>query len=295
MKNRLAPLALPDQTGRTWLVTGATNGVGCETARAAARAGARVLLTARDAERGAQMRRELGDARVIGLDFADLASVRRGAEQVDEPVDVLVNCAGRMTHRREETADGFEAMLGTNFLGPFAFTNLIADRVAERIVIVGSDAHRGAHLDLDDLQVTRGWKPFTAYGRSKLATMLWGLELDRRLAARGVGVFLAHPGWALTNIQNLFSERINAAVTALTTPMAQSAADGAQNVLVAATADLPACSYVGPVGWRALRGRPTLLGRSSDASDPTLARQLWEVAASLTSTDLPKPDTDVQR
>lgn len=289
MKNRLDPLPLPDQHGRTWLITGATNGVGRETARAAARAGARVLLTARDAERGAQVRRELGDARVIDIDFADLARVRAGAEQVDEPVDVLVNCAGRVSQRREETTDGFEALFGTNFLGPFAFTNLIADQVKERIVIVGSDAHRSAHLDFDDLQITRGWKPFTAYGRSKLATMLWGLELERRLAGRGVGVFLAHPGWAHTNIQNLFNDRLNAAVTAMTAPMAQSAADGAQNVLTAATSDLPAGSYIGPAGWRALRGRPTLLGRSADAADPALARRLWDVAASLTSTDFASP------
>ena len=122
MKDRLPPLDLPDQTGRTWLVTGATNGVGHETARAASRAGARLLLTARDAARGEAVRAELGHARVIDVDFADLARVRAAAAQVDEPVDVLVNCAGRMTKTREQTVDGFEAMLGTNMLGPFAFT-----------------------------------------------------------------------------------------------------------------------------------------------------------------------------
>lgn len=286
MKDRLTPLDLPDQTGRTWLVTGATNGVGRQTARAASRAGARVLLTARDAARGEAVRAELRDARVIDVDFADLARVRTGAAQVDEPVDVLINCAGRMTKTREQTVDGFEAMLGTNMLGPFAFTALVAPQVRERVVIVGSDAHRGASLDFDDLQLTRGWRPFRAYGRSKLADMLWGLELNRRLAPRGIPVMLAHPGWALTNIQNQFGERANALITAVTSPMAQSAADGAQNVLMAATSDLPPCSYVGPSGFQALRGAPTLLGRSSEAADPRLARRLWDEAVQLTGTDL---------
>lgn len=286
MKDRLAPLALPDQSGRTWLVTGATNGVGRETALAASRAGARVLLTARDAARGEAVRSQLGDARVIDVNFGDLARVRAGAAQVDEPVDVLISCAGRMTKTREQTVDGFEAMLGTNMLGPFAFTALMADRVCGRVVIVGSDAHRGASLDFDDLQLTRGWRPFRAYGRSKLADMLWALELNRRLAPRGIPVMLAHPGWALTNIQNQFGDRANALITAATAPMAQSAADGAQNVLVAATSDLPPCSYVGPSGFKALRGAPTLLGRSPEAADPELARRLWDAAAQLTGADL---------
>ncbi|WP_278858054.1 SDR family NAD(P)-dependent oxidoreductase [Kocuria palustris] len=286
MKDRLAPLDPPDQSGRTWLVTGATNGVGRETARAASRAGARVLLTARDAARGEAVRAELGHARVIDVDFADLARVRTAAAQVDEPVDVLINCAGRMTKTREQTVDGFEAMLGTNMLGPFAFTALVADQVHGRVVIVGSDAHRSASLDFNDLQLTRGWRPFRAYGRSKLADMLWGLELNRRLAPRGIPVMLAHPGWALTNIQNQFGERANALITAVTSPMAQSAADGAQNVLMAATSDLAPCSYVGPSSFKALRGAPTLLGRSPEAADPQLARRLWDEAVQLTGTDL---------
>lgn len=292
MKNRLASLPLPDQTGCTWLVTGATNGVGREVARAASAAGARVILTARSAERGEGVRRELGDARVLDVDFADLARIRTGAAQLDEDVDVLVCCAGRMSTHREVTVDGFEATMGTNFLGPFAFTNLVADRVCGRVAIVGSDAHRSAHLDLTDLQLERGWTPLRAYGRSKLADMLWGLELGRRLAPRGIPVLLAHPGWALTNIQNQFGKRSNALITAASSLIAQSAADGAQNVLVAATSDLPSGSYVGPSGCHALRGTPTLLGRSAEASDPALARRLWDLAAELTGTVLPGREED---
>lgn len=149
---------------------------------------------------------------------------------------------------------------------------------------------RLAPLDLPDqsgrMTKTRGWRPFRAYGRSRLADMLWGLELNRRLAPRGIPVMLAHPGWALTNIQNQFGERANALITAATSPMAQSAADGAQNVLMAATSELPPCSYVGPSGFKALRGTPTLLGRSPEASDPQLARRLWEAVAQLTGAAL---------
>lgn len=174
MKNRLEPLALPDQTGRTWLITGATNGVGQAVARAAASAGARILLTARDARRGESMRTELGNARVIDVDFANLERVRKGAAEVDEPIDVLVNCAGRMTTSREETADGFEGMLGTNMLGPFAFTALVAPQVRERVVIVGSDTHRNASIKFDDLQLTRKWSPFKAMLTPNLRTCCGG-------------------------------------------------------------------------------------------------------------------------
>lgn len=286
MKNRLAALQLPDQTGRTWLVTGATNGVGREVARAASAVGARVILTARSAERGEAVRRELGDARVLDVDFADLDRVRAGAAQLDEEIDVLACCAGGIFARREETVDGFEKTMATNFLGPFAFTNLVASHVRARVVIVGSDAHRHAHLDLQDLQLEQRWAPFRAYGRSKLADMLWGLELGRRLGPRGIPVMLAHPGWALTNIQNRFGPRANAVITRASSLMAQSAADGAQNVLVAATSDLPPGSYVGPSGFQALRGTPTLLGRSSEAADAVLAQRLWELAEGLTGTGL---------
>ncbi|WP_259557404.1 SDR family NAD(P)-dependent oxidoreductase [Brachybacterium sillae] len=204
MRNRLPDLPLPDQHGRTWLITGATNGLGRETARAAARAGARILLTSRDKDRGQQVAAALGDARVIALDFTDLASVRAGSATVDEPIDVLVNCAGGLTTSRSETVDGHESVLAMNVLGPFALTNLVADRLRGRVVIVGSNSHRQVHLDLEDLQLRRGWNPMKAYGRSKLADMLWALELGRRLEMTGVSVMLAHPGWALTNIQNRF-------------------------------------------------------------------------------------------
>lgn len=287
MRDRLTPYPLPPQDGRTWLVTGSTNGVGLEVARAASDAGARVLITARNAERGASVREEIGAARVVPLDLASQRSVREAADQVDEPVDVFVQCAGAVAKRRTVTEDGFELLMATNFLGPFAFTNLIADRLRDRVVIVGSDSHKSVSLDPADLMPATGWTIANGYARSKLADMMWGLELGRRLAARGVRVNLAHPGWALTNIQNAFDrELLNRVTTAACSLVAQSAKDAAQPTLMAATAELPPLSYVGPSRLGGMRGAPALVGRSAAASDPELAKRLWATAVRLTGTDL---------
>ncbi|MDO5627041.1 MAG: SDR family NAD(P)-dependent oxidoreductase [Mobilicoccus sp.] len=290
MSPRNAPVILPDQSGRTWLVTGATNGVGREVAREAAAAGARVLITSRDEERGTDTAAEIGAAGVVAVDFASQAAVREAADQVSESIDVLVDNAGAVTHSRQESEDGHELMLATNFLGPFALTNLIADRVRGRIVIVGSDAHRGARVDLEDPHFrTRRWSIGAAYGQSKLADMLWALDLDRRLRAldRDVSVQLAHPGWALTNLQNATPDpRLNRAITAVCSAFAQPAAVAARSLLIAATADLPPVSYVGPGGTGGLRGEPALAGRSVPASNPHLARQVWDLGVRETGTDL---------
>lgn len=278
-----------DQTGRTWLITGATNGIGREAARAASRAGARVIITARNPERGDALRAELADAAVLSLDLADLNSVRAAAAELDEPVDVLINNAGAISAKRAETADGHELLLGTNFLGPFAFTNLIADRIRDRIVVVASGAHRRAHIDREDPQFhRRTYRVTEAYGQSKLADLLWGYELERRLRSRGVGAQFAHPGWALTNLQNATkSERTNAAITRACSVFAQTAEQGAEPLLFAAAEDLPPGSYVGPDGWNELKGAPTLVGRTAAATDRDTARWLWSYAAELTGTDLP--------
>ncbi|WP_226343930.1 SDR family NAD(P)-dependent oxidoreductase [Agilicoccus flavus] len=290
MRTAPAPIRLPDQRGRTWLVTGATNGVGREVAREAARAGARVLITARDTARGERTRTEIGAAQVVEVDLSSVASVLAAASRVREPLDVLVNNAGTVVPTRRESADGHELMLATNLLGPFALTTLLADRVRDRIVVVGSGAHEGARVDLADPHFRRRrWSIAAAYGQSKLADMLWALALDRRLRARGrdVAVQLAHPGWALTNLQNATGRpRLDGAITAACTPFAQPAPVAARSLLVAATADLPPVSYVGPGGWRGLRGEPALAGRSAAASNPALADAVWHLAARETGTDL---------
>lgn len=283
---------IPDLSGQTWLITGATNGVGLETARAASRNGARVILAVRDTDRGRQVADELpGEARVVEMDLASLASVRRAADDLltgpDESIDVLVNNAGGITPRRRETEDGFEMVLGVNALGPFLFTNLVLPLVRRRVVVVGSNAHKSGAIDCDDPHFRRRrWSPAAAYAQSKLADLLWGLALDRRLrdgrataGAPGVDVQVTHPGWAATNISNATGNAVlDRVITGVCSVFAQPASQAALTTMFAATRPLPSCSYVGPDAMGHLRGMPTLIGRSEQASDPALAERYWDLA-----------------
>ncbi len=284
---------MPDQTGRRWLITGATNGLGLATAQAAAAAGATLVLPARRTERAEELNREWGGRHeVVHLDLASLDSVRKAAESITGDIDVLVNNAGAVTRQREETDDGFEKLIGTNYLGPFALTNLLLPQVRGRVVIVASDAHQGAQLHPEDLHFrTRKWSIISGYGESKLADMLWGLGLSNRLRDRHVGVQLVHPGWVLSNLQSAVGNKTaEKVITTLSTPFAQSARKSALCNLFAATAELPECSYVGPDGFKALSGWPTLLGRSAAACDPHMADELWDRGVLETGTDLPVRD-----
>lgn len=289
---RRKTIEIPDLTGETWLITGATSGVGLETARSASRHGARVILAVRDTARGHQVADSLpGPARVVELDLGSLQSVRRSADHLladpPERIDVLVNNAGTITPRRRETADGFEMLLGVNVLGPFLFTNLLLARVRRRIVVVGSNAHKAATFDVSDPHFRhRRWSPGRAYAQSKLGDMLWGLALDRRLrdgravaGAPGVDVQLTHPGWAATNISNATGiAPLDRVITGVCSVFAQPAAQAALTTMYAATRPLPPCSYTGPDAMRHLRGMPTLIGRSAEASDPAVAEWFREFA-----------------
>ncbi|MDO5501267.1 MAG: SDR family NAD(P)-dependent oxidoreductase [Propionibacteriaceae bacterium] len=280
----------PDQTGRRWLITGATNGLGLATARAVAGAGGTLVLPARNRALASALNDELGGRHeIVDLDLADLASVRAAGAAITSGVDVLVNNAGIIGRRREETVDGFEKVLGVNQLGPFAFTNLVLPRVRERIVVVSSNIHPGGRIDLADPHARhRRWTIQRAYADSKLANMLWGLALERRLRGTGIGVQLVHPGWVMSNLQSAIGNApMTRAYNVAAKPFAQSAEQSALCVLFAATMDLPACSYVGPDGRMHLHGHPSLLGRSAAASDPRLAEDVWQLSASETGTDLP--------
>ncbi|MGF0226992.1 SDR family NAD(P)-dependent oxidoreductase [Dietzia natronolimnaea] len=288
---------IPDLTGQTWLITGATSGVGLETARSASDRGARVVLAVRDTGRGHQVADSLpGPSRVVELDLASLGSVRRAAAELRggeaEPIDVLVNNAGAITPRLRETADGVEMLLGVNVLGPFLFTNLVLPGVRRRVVIVGSNAHKAATFDLDDPHFRRRrWTPAAAYAQSKLGDMLWGLALDQRLrdgraeaAVAGVDVQLTHPGWAATGITNASGNAVvDTMITRVCSVFAQPASQAALTTMFAATRPLPPCSYTGPDGLRNLRGMPTLIGRSAEASDPEIAERLWQFAEAETA------------
>lgn len=274
---------LSDLTGQTWLVTGATGGVGLETARAAASQGAKVILGVRNASRGAQVAAELPDAEVLELDLSSLDSVRAAAAKVPD-IDVLVNNAGVSADKRTESADGFELDLATNVVGPFLFTNLVLDRVRDRVVIVSSATmvFGKTELDLGDPNFRdRTWKKSDAYAHSKLMVMLWGGELARRTDRK---VVLTYPGWAATGISNPTPWKIlDRPMRALTRRMGQDAAAGAQCSVYAATADLPTGSYIGPDGDRNLKGSPTSLAIPANAADPAAASRVWDYLAEVTA------------
>jgi len=281
-------------TGKRIVVTGATNGVGLGTTRALAKAGAHVIMAVRNTQLGEQRAAEVGGSTsVVKLDLADLASVRAFPGLIDGDIDILINNAGVLTDRRTDTVDGFEMTLGTNLLGPFALTNLLLPRVRSQIINVGSDAHRSATLLLDDLHLrNHKWTRFGAYARSKLAVMLWGLELDRRLRAAGSPIVtqLTHPGWVASNLSHLSDSPLmvlaHNTVKAVADRLANDIDEGAAPTLYCISEPIPPGSYVGVSGRLGLRGGPVLIGRSVLACDYDAAARLVAFAETETGTVL---------
>ena len=200
---------IPDLTGLTAIVTGASSGIGLETAKALTAHGARVVLAVRDAARGDKAAATLpgpGPHEVRLLDLASLDSVRAfAADWQAQPVDLLINNAGVMIPPLGRTKDGFELQFGTNHLGHFALTNLLLPHVTGRVVTVSSNAHRFGRMGFDDLNWERKkYRAWRAYGQSKLANLLFTAELQRRLTEAGSKVLsmAAHPGYAATNLQS---------------------------------------------------------------------------------------------
>jgi NAD(P)-dependent dehydrogenase (short-subunit alcohol dehydrogenase family) len=273
---------------RTVVITGANSGIGLAAARTFAEQGARVVLAVRNAEKGERAAATIdGDVEVRALDLTDLASVRAFAGGWSGEIDVLVNNAGVMAVPEGRTKDGFELQIGTNHLGHFALTNLLLDRVTDRVVTIASGAHRMGRIDLDDLNwERRRYDRWRAYGQSKLANLLFTSELQRRLAAAGsdVRAVAAHPGWSATNLQGHTESRLQSVFMWLgNRVLAQSDVAGAQPTVYAATEDVPGDSYVGPDGLQEMRGKPTLVGRSSQALDEETAGGLWELSERLTA------------
>ncbi|MCS0600622.1 oxidoreductase [Streptomyces sp. LP11] len=282
---------LPDQTGRTVVVTGANSGIGLAAAAALARAGAHVVFAVRDLARGgAAARRVGGSTEVRRLDLADLDSVREFAAGWDRPLDVLVNNAGVMMLPEQRTKQGFEMQFGTNHLGHFALTNLLLPHLTDRVVTVSSGLHRGGDgvIHFDDVNLTGRYSPTRAYAQSKLANLLFTLELQRRLTEAGspVRALAAHPGYAATNLQSHTANPLARAFMAIGNRVfAQDDRAGALPTLYAASQDLPPAAYVGPDGLGEMRGAPALVGRSAAASDPEAARRLWTLSAELTGVE----------
>ncbi len=282
---------IPDQTGRTFVVTGANSGLGLVSARELARRGAHVVLACRDTAKGEEASRDFegGSHEVRRLDLADLDSVRVLAHDLDgRPVDVLVNNAGIMNVPRGRTRQGHELQFGTNVLGHFLLTGLLLPHLTDRVVTLSSGLHRTGSIRLDDLSFERrrynGW---LAYGQSKLADLVLAYELQRRLAAAGSPLrsMAAHPGYAATNLQSHSGGWQDTAMAILNRipGVAQGADTGALPTLYAATEpDLPGGSYVGPGGFGEMSGPPRLVGSSKASHDPDLAKGLWAACEELT-------------
>ncbi|WP_305790120.1 oxidoreductase [Symbioplanes lichenis] len=278
---------IPDQTGRTVVVTGGSSGIGRAAATALAAKGARVILAVRDQARGRAAAAGMpGRAESRPLDLGSLASVRAFAATLDEPIDCLINNAGAMSSTLRRTADGFESQFGVNHLGHFALTTLLRDRITRRVVTVTSAGYRAAHIDFEDLQwERRPYRPFGAYGQSKLANLLFTRELQRRLTAAGSPVLAtaAHPGWAATGFTMTTGRAVVDRTLALGTRLlAQNAEGGARPTLLAAVGDVPGGSLSGPsrFGVRGPAAPETLTG---PALDTAAARRLWEVSEHLTA------------
>jgi NAD(P)-dependent dehydrogenase (short-subunit alcohol dehydrogenase family) len=308
---------IPPQTGKLAIVTGATGGLGFETALGLAQAGAEVVLAGRNPEKGRiaveSIMRSLPSAKAAFemLDLASLMSVRAFAEQMiarGKPLDLLINNAGVMDlPTRGLTEDGFEIQFGTNHLSHFALTGwllpLLRSARSARVVNVSSLAHRGGEIDFDNLQAERSYRSWSAYQQSKLANLLFTFELQRRSDTHGWGLMsnAAHPGYARTDLiaNGPGTKGVRGMLSKILRPLSHSAADGALPTLFAATSvEAERMGYYGPKGFYELKGPVAPAYVAPQARDETSARKLWEVSEKLTGVECPgmeRGDTSSRR
>ncbi|MAE95838.1 MAG: oxidoreductase [Deltaproteobacteria bacterium] len=291
--------SVPDQSGRTVVVTGANTGIGWEAASVLAGKGARVLLACRSPEKGnAALGRiqELhpdADLAFVPLDLGSLESVRKGAARIDgeERLDLLINNAGIMMPPREETAEGFESQFGVNHLGHFALTGLLLGKLREtagaRVVTVSSGAHKAGRIQFDDIHAKKRYGRVERYGMSKLANLLFTHELQRRLEAarHGTAALACHPGVSETELSRNFPSWMKL-LTPLFKPFSHPPPEGALPTLRAATdPEARGGEYYGPGGLAELSGPPVLNQPSRASRDPEVARRLWDLSIELTGVD----------
>jgi NAD(P)-dependent dehydrogenase (short-subunit alcohol dehydrogenase family) len=318
MKGTWTPAGIPPLNGKRILVTGANSGIGYHAALMFARKGAHVILACRDPRRGeaalARLKTDAAgaSAELAALDLASLESIREFARRElaeQRPLHTLINNAGVMAPpKRLETADGFEIQFGTNVLGHFALTGLLMPQLERaavserpRVVTIASIAHKRGRLNLDDLQSTRHYSPMQSYRQSKLADLMFALELDRRLRASGSRVMsiAAHPGVAKTNLfrageRSALDSVMRAAASHLIGALLNSDYAGALPTLYAATSsDVTDGGYYGPTGWMEMRGdRVGNAAIAPQAQNLESARRMWEVCGTLTGVQFPLRASD---
>ena len=295
---------IPDQTGRTAVITGANTGLGYETAAALAAKGAHVVLAVRNLDKGEAAATLIGrrtpgaSVAVQELDLTSLDSIRTAAEELrskHDTIDLLINNAGVMFTPKSTTKDGFELQFGTNHLGHFAFTGLLLDRVlavpGSRVVTVSSVGHRFARngINFDDLQWEKDYSRVGAYGQAKLANLMFTYELQRRLQGTNTIAAAAHPGGSRTELTRNLPTFVGA-VTKLVEPLFQGADMGALPTLRAATdPGVIGGQYFGPDGFGEQRGYPKVVASSRASHDIDAQRRLWTVSEELTGVTFPVP------
>lgn len=292
MSDRWTEASIPDQNGRTAVVTGANTGIGYETARALAARGAHVVLACRseargrDAVRRIEAKRPAGSAELMLLDLADLESVRAFAESFLEAhasLDLLINNAGVMAPPEAKTEQGFELQFGVNVVGHFALTGLLLDRLTDeaRVVTVSSLAHRQGEIDFSNLRGEKDYAPWREYQQSKLGNLIFALDLQRRLdaAGRSPASLAAHPGFTATDLQR----HMGTAMGFLAGLVSQNPPQGALPTLFAATApEARPGGYYGPSGFYEMWGPPSEAKVMPKARDRETAERLWAACEEAT-------------
>ncbi len=290
---------MPDLTGKRFLITGATSGIGLAAATELARRNANVVITARSVEKARDAIKKIGPGLVdyILMDLTDLESVKRAAARVDRAFDVVVLNAGVMATPFTKTVDNFELQMGTNHLGHFAFAGLIKNQIKDRLVVVSSFAHKMGSFGDNSQEAIRNlclgigkYQKWQVYGASKLANLLFVSEIERlRIEKNWSFIPLAvHPGYSDTNLQAVASQMRGAATEEKITMMinkilAQPASQGALPTLAASVyPDLIGASFIGPNGFMEMRGTPKLTRAKALAYDQLLAKNLWQVSEELT-------------
>jgi protochlorophyllide reductase len=301
---------MPDLHGHIALVTGASSGLGLATTRALATQGAYVVMACRDQEKGRRAKSAIAESiagaslELASLDLSSLAAIRALAEGFQEEhtrLDLLFNNAGVMAIPYRKTQDGFEWQFGTNYLGHFALTGLLLPALLatsrSRVITTSSIAHVAGKIEFDNLNNERSFARWSAYGKSKLADLMFAFELQRRLKRAAVDTIsvAAHPGYAHTNLQSTSATEAHAKIEQLMYALysGQSAAMGALPQLYAATApSICGGEYIGPDGLLGLSGFPHKLRASKRACDERVAARLWDVSVEMTGVDyalLPSP------